>query len=233
MRLNYNVTGQERKSLVGVLSKEINAPSQYLGAPTFQYQIGEYFIDKDGTVTGPDNLDLEDTLHQAGFDADGESRHYDEPDTYESGTQINAIPKPDELVIEMPLTGFTPEKLDNLTKIVTAKSALLKMALGAEELPIQHTGDTLKFPWFSGGLDGEHVNAYAMLIERLCITAKEKQRVTAKEKEIEGSPKYAMRCFLIALGFIGDEYKSARKILLSRFEGSSSYAKKTEETDDE
>ena len=36
-------------------------------------------------LTGPDNLDLEDALHRAGFDADGDSRRYDEPDTYESG----------------------------------------------------------------------------------------------------------------------------------------------------
>jgi hypothetical protein len=41
----------------------------------------------------------------------------------------------DELVIEMPLTGFTPEKLDNLAKLVTAKESLLKAALGAPDLP--------------------------------------------------------------------------------------------------
>ena len=69
----------------------------------------------------------------------------------------------------------------------------------------------------------------------LCKTAIEKKRVTAKEKDIEGSPKYAMRCFLLSLGFIGDEYKAARKILLSRLEGNSSWknGKKAEVTDGE
>ena len=32
-----------------------------------------------------------------------------------------------------------------------------------------------------------------------------------------------MRCFLIALGFIGEEYRISRKILLSKLEGSSSF----------
>lgn len=85
MELKYNITGIERKSMVGTISKALNAPTKYLGAPTFAYEVGGYHIDKAGTITGPDNLDLEDSLHQAGFDADSAGRHYDEPDTYESG----------------------------------------------------------------------------------------------------------------------------------------------------
>jgi len=74
-----------------------------------------------------------------------------------------------------------------------------------------------------------------MLINRLCKTATQKKRVTAKEKETEGSPKYAMRCFLLSLGFIGEEYKGARKILLSKLEGNSSWknCKKQEAASDE
>jgi len=282
MRLSYNVKGPERKSLVAAISQELNAPTKYLGAPTFAYEVGGYHIDKNGTVTGPDNLDLEDALHQAGFDADGDSRHYDEPDTYESGLggmgaidefpdidqhhpgafedlrmdgreelglgrtrrenfqgengmRADDIPEPDELVIEMPLAGFTPEKLDNLAKLVNAKAPLLKAALDTDGLPIKQTADTLQFPWFKFTDDSETVNAYSMLISLLCKTAKEKKRITAKEKDGIDNPKYAMRCFLLSLGFIGDEYKAARKILLSRLEGNSSWKnnKKTEVADSE
>ena len=52
MRLSYNVTGSERKSLVAAISHELNAPTNYLGAPTFAYEIGGYHIDKTGTVMG-------------------------------------------------------------------------------------------------------------------------------------------------------------------------------------
>ena len=33
----------------------------------------------------------------------------------------------------------------------------------------------------------------------------------------------SMRCFLLSLGFIGDEYKTARKILLLKLDGNSSF----------
>ena len=100
------------------------------------------------------------------------------------------------------------------------------MALGAAELPIQITETTIKFPWFEfdAGIAGESAaEAYSVFISLLCDTAKQKVRVTAKEKPIEGSPKYAMRCFLISIGMIGGEYKAARKILLSKLVGNSAW----------
>lgn len=270
MKINYNVSGAERKTLVGAISQELNAPTKYLGAPTFAYEVGGYHIDKAGTVTGPDNLDMEDALHQRGFDA--ETREYDEPDTYENGLGgMGAVPTPEQvdaetqawaeremrrmrlesesvpdysnrgqygsdnipetvadedescrLVIEMPLEGFTPEKLDNLAKLVNAKAPLLKAALGTDDLPIQQTADTLKFPWFGDGLDADTVKAYASLVGMICATAKEKHRITAQVKNPENK-KYAMRCWLLSLSFIGDEQKTSRKILLSKLDGNSSF----------
>ena len=267
MKLSFNITGTERKALVSAISQELNTPTQYLGAPTFAYEVGGYHIDKAGTVTGADNLDLEDALHQQGFDA--ETREYDEPNTDESelgGMGVADYPDIDQhhpgqyanpnepiteemirqaemwmegqpdfedlkltgeddscrLVIEMPLDGFTPEKLDNLAKMVNAKAPLLKAALGVDDLPIQQTGETIKFPWFGDGLDANTVKAYSSLIGMICATAKEKRRIVAREKTPENM-KYAMRCWLLSLGFIGEEYKASRKILLSKLEGNSSW----------
>lgn len=139
--------------------------------------------------------------------------------------------KPNRLVLQMPLDGFTPEKIDNLTKLVIAKTPLLKAALDAKELPIQQKAETLDFPWFRFTDDNDTVEAYSALVSLLCKTAMEKNRVTSKVRDVE-NPKYAMRCFLLSLGFIGDEYKAARKILLSQLEGNSSRksGKKTEVT---
>ena len=127
------------------------------------------------------------------------------------------------LTIEIPLQGFTPEKLYNLTSMVLAKEELLKAALGVDALPIELTDDTVQFPWFTGDLDAEHANAYAHLITRLCATAIEKKRVVAKESELPENPKYAMRCFLLSLGMLGAEFKNARKILTSKLDGNSSW----------
>ena len=151
MKLRYNVTGAPRKALVGAISHELDSPIEYLGAPTFAYKVGGYHIDKTGMVTGEDNLDLEDALRRLGFDT--EEREYDEPDTYESGLgELSAWEYPEgpgmvpaqedrtpvELAIDVPLDGFTPESLSNLTKMVAAKEALLKAAL---ERGSAHSGD--------------------------------------------------------------------------------------------
>jgi len=233
MRLSYNVTGPERKSLVAAISHELNAPTNYLGAPTFAYEVGGYHIDKTGTVTGEDNRELVANL--CGLHSfKAVTEEYDELATGpESCTyQTELI---DRLTIEIPLDGFTPEKLDNLSKLVNAKAPLLKASIGTDDLPIKQTADTLQFSWFKGTIDAEHTEAYTTLISLLCKTAIEKKRITAREKDIDGNPKYAMRCFLLSLGFIGDEYKSARKILLSRLEGNSSWkgGKKMEVSDSE
>ena len=97
MKLHYNVTGAQRKSLVAAISQELNAPTHYHGTPTFAYEVGGYHIDQNGTVTGPDNLELEADLQGLhGFAA--VEREYDEPDTYESGLGgMGATPSVEEL----------------------------------------------------------------------------------------------------------------------------------------
>jgi len=261
MELKYNVTGSERKSLVGAISTLLNAPTKYLGAPTFAYEVGGYHIDKCGTLTGPDSLDLEDALHQQGFDADGDTRHYDEPDTYESGLggmganpafedlrmdereelglgrtrhedfqgengmQASDVPEPYEdigLVIEMPRSSFTDTALDNLKRLVESKSNLIKKALGTETLELEITDDKVEFPWFGDGTDPDAVKAYTHFVTALCEMARVQKRVTAKEKETDND-KYAFRCFLLRLGFIGTAYKEERKILLRNLTGSSAF----------
>ena len=97
MKLHYHVTGPERKVLVAAISQELNAPTHYHGTPTFAYEVGGYHIDKNGTVTGPDNLELEADLQGLhGFAA--AEREYDEPDTYESGLGgMGATPSVEEV----------------------------------------------------------------------------------------------------------------------------------------
>ena len=53
MALYYHVTGEQRKALVTAVSAFVDAPAVYQNAPTFAYAIGEYSVDKEGTLTGP------------------------------------------------------------------------------------------------------------------------------------------------------------------------------------
>lgn len=232
MKINFNVNGDRRKALVGAISEITNQPMHYKGAPTFAFEIGGYIVGKDGMVTGEgsisntDNSELLKALNELGFIGEVADRGDDN-----AVAEINPaddLGDEDEscrLVIEMPLDGFAPEQLDNLAKLVNAKAPLLKAAIGTDDLPIQQTADKLRFPWFGDGLDADTIKAYAAMIGKICASAKGKHRFTSHERDPENK-KYAMRCWLLSLGFIGDEYKTSRKILLSKLDGNSSWKNK-------
>ena len=71
--------------------------------------------------------------------------------------------------------------------------------------------------------DFDAITAYTAFLSALCKMSKEQKRITAKAKPIDNE-KYAFRCFLLRLGFIGDEYKQSRRILCRYLCGNSSYA---------
>lgn len=207
MEIKYNVTGARRKELVQAVSEIADWPVTYKGAPTFAYEIGDFTIDKDGTLIFDDMTDSElvekliEGLEQRGFRFEEHS---------------------DSLVIEMPLEGFTDTALENLDRLIASKAALIKKAIGTDALPVERTETTLRFPWFKFNPDPDQVSAYTHFISALCAAAKEQKRVTAKEKPIENE-KFAFRVFLIRLGFIGAEYKTTRKILLKNLSGNSAF----------
>lgn len=209
MELRYNVTGARRKELVKAVSELVGKPLNYKGAPTFAYEVGDLSIDKNGTLSYPVELDSElvekvmSGLTDWGF-------KFEESET------------PDQLIIEMPLEGFTEEAIANLKKLVASKANLIKKAVGADALIIERTEATLKFPWFNLPEKSEEVAAYSRFIGALCAVAKEQKRVTAREKDVDNE-KFAFRVFLIRLGFVGDEYKTARKILLRNLGGNSAF----------
>ena len=103
MRINYNVTGPKRKALVDAISQELNAPTQYLGAPTFAYEVGGYHIDKNGVITGPDNRDLKADLQGIhGFEA--VECDCDEPSTNESERNVTVLTEDPPAFEELQMT---------------------------------------------------------------------------------------------------------------------------------
>ena len=70
MALYYHATGEQRKALVTAVSAFVDAPAVYQNAPTFAYAIGEYCVDKEGTLTGPASEALITALQAKGFMAE-------------------------------------------------------------------------------------------------------------------------------------------------------------------
>ena len=243
MQIKYNVTGDRRKAMVAVMRDVLQDTTRYLGAPSFAFQVGAYTVDKNGTVTCPDGTDeaqiemLIRELAHDGFIGErvGEAAKPAEPTTVEPDQLKKETPRtvdPDRLAVELPKDGMTPTAMENLRRLVTSKETLLKKALGTDSLPITEHSDRIEFGWFRTTDDQAEIAAYYQLVQGLCELARTQKRVSATEQEIENE-KYTFRCFLLRLGFIGSEYKEARKILLKNLSGNAAFRTARESGDEE
>lgn len=224
MTINYNVTGSERKRLADYIAGFLGCEKKYLGVPSCAYQAGYIEVSKDGAVTFDDRADSEEIealleeLENEGFHAAPAAVE----DTVSDSTAGNEKAAQDAnvgLTVEIPLDKV---KAGNLTSLLDAKGGLIRKALGIDALPIEIGETTVKFPWFTELPEPDEAKAYTHLIAALCEMSRNQKRVTATEKEVENE-KYAFRCFLLRLGFIGAEYKTERKILLRNLSGSSAF----------
>lgn len=69
MEIHYNVTGPRRKELAAAVGNFIGAAPVYMKAPTYGFAVGNYIIDKNGTLTGEENKELIDALTAQDFTA--------------------------------------------------------------------------------------------------------------------------------------------------------------------
>lgn len=235
MRFEFNRTGAERKALVQAMGEILEVKPKYLGMPTAAYQVDYFHIDKTGAVEFDDRADSEEIenllerLAERGIVAApataqeaGTAEETPEPENNADGPETAPQGADMGLTVAMPRESFTDAALENLRKLVDAKGSLIKKALAVDSLPIETDGEKVSFPWFAEGQDSESVKAYTHFIAAICDMARNQKRITAKEKPADNE-KYAFRCFLLRLGFIGAEYKGERKILLKNLSGSSAF----------
>lgn len=220
MVIKYNVTGADRKRLVTTLSKITGVKAKYLGMPSMAYEVGDFIIDKDGTLELAGKADSEEIERVAGHLA-SEGFIAEEEISATEGRQT-AASEEFGLTVSMPRSNFSEGALENLQALVEAKGELIRHALDVEELPIEISEDEVSFPWFEELPTPEEIKAYTHFISALSEMAINQKRITVKEKEVENE-KYAFRCFLLRLGFIGKDYKDERKILLRNLTGSSAF----------
>ena len=72
------------------------------------------------------------------------------------------------------------------------------------------------------GLHAGQLKSYIQLCLALSQMAKEVRSASPKPQQTE-NPKYAMRTWLLRLGFIGDEFKTARELLTRRLDGDAAF----------
>jgi len=220
MVIKYNVTGAERKRLVAALSNLMGVKAKYLGMPSMAYEVSDFIIDKNGNLELSDKVNSEEIERVAGHLA-SEGFIAEEEISATEGRQT-ADSEEFGLTVSMPRSNFSEGALENLQALVEAKGELIRHALDVEELPIEISEDEVSFPWFEELPTPEEIKAYTHFISALSEMAINQKRITVKEKEVENE-KYAFRCFLLRLGFIGKDYKDERKILLRNLTGSSAF----------
>lgn len=228
MVLHFNVKGESRKAMVSAIAQELGIKAKYLGVPSCAYEIGGYRVERDGTLSWPD-LDDADSAH---LDQSAKVIDVCVAATGVSPEEWDNLAEEEEEINEtdqnggrdIGLTVTIPlEKVGvgNLTNLLEAKGGLIKKALGIEDLRFTMDEENIAFPWFKE-VQPDEALTYTKFIAALCDMSKNQKRITAKPRENENE-KYAFRCFLLRLGFIGDEYKADRKILLSKLDGSSAF----------
>lgn len=278
MRIQFTGAAERRKELVDALAGVTGNRAQYLGAPRFDYRVGDFIVHKDGSVeTEEETSALQETVDalaalgfarlddgtliadatasgeesaiegEAGMPgvsgveasngageetaaanegfAEEETRETEEtqadaPQIEEAGTctSMNGV---DGITLSFPCADLSDTAIDNLKKLIAAKSKLIQMALEIDATPVEISNEAISFPWLPGTSPSEMVEATSRFLAALIKLAKKLKRSTVVERETD-NPRYTFRCFLLRLGFIGDEYKTARKFLMKGLPGNGS-----------
>lgn len=156
---------------------------------------------------------------------------------------------PDALTISLPLTGHTANSLRNLVTMIYSRGSLISKATGGHfTCPLEQvealkdcltvesvreritpdligltiTDEAITFTGFPLSHDPEKIQAYTQLAAQMNRLAKEQKRTQAKAVDTTNE-KYIFRIWLLALGMGGDEFKTARRVLLALLSGNAAF----------
>ena len=233
MQIKYHLEGSERKALLAAMREILQDAPKYMGPPSFAFTVGPYTIDRHGTLSCPEDADpaqIEMLIRELAHDGFTGERVAEAtkpaeqivtaPDQQKKERSLTTAP--DRLAIELPKDGMTPTAMENLRRLVASKATLLTKALGTDSLPMTEHSDRIEFGWFRPTDDQSEITAYYQLVQGLRKLARKQKRVSAVEQQVENE-KYAFRCFLLRLGFIGREYKDSRHVLLKNLTGNAAF----------
>ncbi len=212
--IRFTLESKQRPKLAQEIGNILGTAPHYERVPSCAYDIAGYRLDKEGVLHIPEGAeettkDLIRQLRERGFQDDAEV-------TEEVPVQQ------DKLTIAISKESLTDTALENLQKIIANKQMLFQRTFRTDSTEVEITEEKINFIWFPYTMDSDEIAAYTQFISRLCDMARDAKRVSSKPTETDND-KYAFRCFLLRLGFIGKEYKTARKILLRNLTGNSAF----------
>lgn len=108
---------------------------------------------------------------------------------------------------------YNPSRYHMLNLHATFTKGTIEFRLFQFDMPCGH---------YKGGLHAGELKAYIQLCLALSEMAKEVKFASAKPQQAENQ-KFAMRTWLNRLGFIGDEFKTAREVFTRHLDGNSAF----------
>ena len=167
----------------------------------------------------------------------------------EQDEQAEQNPDADSLTISLPLEGHTATSLRNLAAMLYSRGELISKATGGDfsctkaqvdalagcitvkdvqeritdELEgMEITDENIVFTGFPYTAEPAKVKAFTQLAAQMGRMAKKQKRTAAKNVNDENE-KYIFRIWLITLGMKGEDFKTARRILLSPLSGDAAF----------
>lgn len=232
----------DRKEIVRLLGEYFKVKPQYMGVPSFAYEIetsaGLITVDREGKIKNPEGkeVELEELLN----------------DTKEEEQETTAFE------ISVPIEGHTGTTLRNLVNMIYSKQALIQKAIGFGEniigdefsiginkgeietleefktalddigekscpgIIFDFCSSVIRFKFLQGEIETEKFKAYSKFIELINENSKTLKYTSARVKGTDNE-KYTFRTWLLRLGMIGAEYKTTRKILLEKLSGNGAF----------
>lgn len=225
MEIRYKVIGSRRKAMAHKIAEIAGQECRYLFLPTYAYEIGDFRVEKDGTLVIQNSADENDVgavlqgLEEAGFEMESEMNIFESDVQQEE--EKETVGCENILTVSVPAGDFDERLFSNLDQLIENKAVILKHAFRTDSLEYHVNEKEIEFPWFSPE-EPDDSKAYCEFISALIEMLKNQKRVNNKP-ETTDNEKYTFRCFLLRLGFIGAEHKQTRKVLLRNLEGSSAF----------
>ncbi|MDR3540686.1 MAG: hypothetical protein P4L69_06905 [Desulfosporosinus sp.] len=241
---SFKLIGLERKQIASVIAETLGEEVKYQGPPTFAYLRSGWMIDRSGVITFPEIEDKQilrtvlEALKTAGVTAEGNGTvtiSLNANDGNSLRNTVNLIWSKQNLIRKAldRQTDIVPESLVNTINAVPIDSLeefaeVINKAIDAgtieeeSQLEFDLVDKTISFSFFNASLNTEEVLAFITLCQQLNEQGKKQKFSSTKQRE-STNDRYSFRCYLLKLGFIGEEYKVARKVLLSRLDGNTSF----------
>ena len=118
----------------------------------------------------------------------------------------------------------------NLANLYESRGALLQKAVGREfdslaDCSLLGEQGVVSLPLFPSSLDENDMRSYVQLSQGIVDFATKSKGIRQKENDLSNE-KFRMRTWLVRIGFVGEEFKYARKLLTENLSGNSAWLRK-------